>query len=197
MMGDPEVPQKFDQSTEPTKENEPIKENEPTAENEPSKENEPTKENENEELGEHNEEEDEEVGECGFCLFMKGGGCKDTFVAWEDCVQESENKNEDIVEKCFEVTAALKKCMEAHADYYMPILQAEKSQEEEIRKQLDEEKAQEEEIRKQSDEEKAEEEEARKRFDEEKAEEEEIRKRLDEEKAHDESELNVPEKKME
>lgn len=80
--------------------------------------------------------EEEEEGECGFCLFMKGGGCRDSFVAWENCVAEAENNEEDIVEKCFEVTGALKKCMEAHAEYYAPILRAEKAAEEEVVREL-------------------------------------------------------------
>lgn len=75
--------------------------------------------------------EEEEEGECGFCLFMKGGGCRDSFMNWEKCIEEAEKNKEDIVEKCFEVTGALKKCMEAHADYYEPILKAEKLAEEE------------------------------------------------------------------
>lgn len=85
-------------------------------------------------------EEEEEEGECGFCLFMKGGGCKDTFIEWEKCIEEGEKNKEDIVEKCFQVTAALKKCMEAHADYYAPILQAEKASEEEAAKELEKER---------------------------------------------------------
>ncbi|KAK6159910.1 hypothetical protein DH2020_003291 [Rehmannia glutinosa] len=83
------------------------------------------------------EGEEEEEGECGFCLFMKGGGCKETFVDWEKCVEEGEKNKEDIVEKCFQATAALKKCMEAHSDYYAPLLQAEKAAEEEAAKQLE------------------------------------------------------------
>ncbi|KAK6159920.1 hypothetical protein DH2020_003301 [Rehmannia glutinosa] len=86
------------------------------------------------------EGEEEEEGECGFCLFMKGGGCKETFVDWEKCVEEGEKNKEDIVEKCFQATAALKKCMEAHSDYYAPLLQAEKAAEEEAAKQLDDER---------------------------------------------------------
>lgn len=36
------------------------------------------------EEGAGNEEgEEEEEGECGFCLFMKGGGCEETFIEWE------------------------------------------------------------------------------------------------------------------
>ncbi|KAK4715124.1 hypothetical protein R3W88_013462 [Solanum pinnatisectum] len=91
------------------------------------------KEEDQEEIG--NEEEEEEEGECGFCLFMKGGGCKDSFIDWEKCIEEGEKNKEDIVEKCFEVTSALKKCMEVHSDYYAPILQAEKAAEAELEKQ--------------------------------------------------------------
>lgn len=86
-------------------------------------------------------EEEEEEGECGFCLYMKGGGCKDSFVEWEKCVEEAERNKEDVVEKCFQVTSTLRKCMEAHADYYEPILRAEKAAQEEATKELEKEKA--------------------------------------------------------
>ncbi|KAL3501450.1 hypothetical protein ACH5RR_035899 [Cinchona calisaya] len=86
------------------------------------------------------EGEDEEVGECGFCLFMKAGGCKEEFMEWEKCVQEGDENQEDIVEKCFEVTGKLRKCMEVHADYYKPLLDAEKAAQEEARKELEKEK---------------------------------------------------------
>ncbi|CAH2037810.1 unnamed protein product [Thlaspi arvense] len=84
--------------------------------------------------------EEEEEGECGFCLFMKGGGCKDSFTAWEVCVEEAEKNKEDIVTKCMEVTSTLKKCMDAHSDYYQPILAAEKAAEEQVKKELEAEK---------------------------------------------------------
>lgn len=77
--------------------------------------------------GGEEEEEEEEEAECGFCLFMKGGGCKDAFIAWEKCVEDSEKNKDDIAEKCYEVTSLLKKCMDAHPDYYEPILSAEKA----------------------------------------------------------------------
>ncbi|KAL6893565.1 hypothetical protein ACP4OV_007663 [Aristida adscensionis] len=77
--------------------------------------------------------EGEEEGECGFCLFMKGGGCKEEFVAWEKCVEEAEAADGgDVVERCYEVTAALRKCMDAHADYYEPILRAERAMAEDL-----------------------------------------------------------------
>lgn len=87
-------------------------------------------------------EKEEEEGECGFCLFMKGGGCKDSFIEWEKCIEEGEKNKEDIVEKCFEVTSALRKCMEVHSDYYAPILQAEKAAEAELEKEIDKQKEQ-------------------------------------------------------
>lgn len=90
------------------------------------------------------EEEEEEKGECGFCLFMKGGGCRDTFINWENCVEEGEKNKEDIVEKCFKETSALKKCMEAHSDYYGPLLVAEKEAEAQAIRELEEEKKKEE-----------------------------------------------------
>ncbi|KAK5786837.1 uncharacterized protein LOC108472645 [Gossypium arboreum] len=88
-------------------------------------------------------EEEEEEGECGFCLFMKAGGCKESFVGWENCMQEAEENKEDIAEKCFEAMSVLKKCMEAHADYYEPILRAEKKAEEQAIIELEKEKEEE------------------------------------------------------
>ncbi|URE48882.1 GCK domain [Musa troglodytarum] len=80
-----------------------------------------------EENGGAEAEEEEEEAECGFCLFMKGGGCKDAFIAWEKCVDDAEKSQEDIVDRCSEVTGLLRKCMDAHADYYEPILRAEQA----------------------------------------------------------------------
>ncbi|KAJ1294389.1 hypothetical protein BS78_01G142800 [Paspalum vaginatum] len=72
-------------------------------------------------------EGEEEQGECGFCLFMKGGGCEEEFVAWEKCVEDGEAAGGDVVERCQDTTLALRKCMDAHADYYEPILRAERA----------------------------------------------------------------------
>lgn len=77
--------------------------------------------------GDGEEEEEEEEAECGFCLFMKAGGCKDAFISWEQCVEAAEKSGDNIVDKCFQVTTQLKKCMDAHADYYEPILRAEEA----------------------------------------------------------------------
>lgn len=77
-----------------------------------------------------NQESQEEIpwgeklpgGECGFCLFMKGGGCRELFIEWDKCVEKGQK--EDNVGKCFKLATALMKCMEKHSDYYAPILQA-------------------------------------------------------------------------
>ncbi|CAF2115425.1 BnaC08g39930D [Brassica napus] len=72
--------------------------------------------------GEESDQPKEEEGECVFCVFMKGGGCREPFTAWEVCMEEAEKNKEDIFTKCMEVNSALFKCMDAHSDYYKPIL---------------------------------------------------------------------------
>jgi len=67
-------------------------------------------------------EEDEDEEECGFCKYMKGGSCKDAFVAWEVCVDEAKEKEEDFVERCFETTSALRDCMLKDPEYYGPMV---------------------------------------------------------------------------
>ncbi|KAF8732240.1 hypothetical protein HU200_016217 [Digitaria exilis] len=72
-------------------------------------------------------EEEEEEGECGLCLFMKAGGCKDAFMAWQECADAAPKEGTDMAERCKEVSDNLRKCMEAHADFYAPVLRAEKA----------------------------------------------------------------------
>ncbi|MCI30079.1 GCK domain protein, partial [Trifolium medium] len=85
-------------------------------------------------------DKEEEEGECGFCLFMKEGGCKDTFIDWENCVKEAEDKKEDIVEKCSQVTARLMQCMYSHSNYYGKIPMPEMHAEEQAVIELEKEK---------------------------------------------------------
>ncbi|XP_031478779.2 uncharacterized protein LOC116249705 [Nymphaea colorata] len=87
------------------------------------------------------EEEEEEQMECGFCLFMKGGGCKESFISWEKCIEEAEKSKEDVVEKCAEVTRVLRECMLRHSDYYEPLLSAEKAMEDQAARELEQEEA--------------------------------------------------------
>ena len=76
------------------------------------------------EEGEEGEEEEEET--CGFCIFMKGGGCKDVFEAWSKCVDSERGKDDsDFTETCRDATIALRECMLAHKDYYQPLLDEE------------------------------------------------------------------------
>ncbi|KAF9592820.1 hypothetical protein IFM89_017439 [Coptis chinensis] len=56
----------------------------------------------------------------------------------ENCLDANVVK-EDIAEKCYQVTVALKTCMEAHPDYYEPILRAKKVAEQEAMKELEKE----------------------------------------------------------
>jgi mitochondrial intermembrane space import and assembly protein 40 len=64
-------------------------------------------------------EEEEET--CGFCKYMKGGSCKDVFVAWEACVDKAKETDEDFVEVCYEATSALRDCMLKDPEYYGPM----------------------------------------------------------------------------
>ncbi|KAF8662515.1 hypothetical protein HU200_056110 [Digitaria exilis] len=76
------------------------------------------------------EEEEEEEGECGLFLFMDAGGCKDAFMAWEECVAAVAAQEEDakvMAERCRVATSNLIKCMTAHADYYAPVLRAQQA----------------------------------------------------------------------
>lgn len=72
------------------------------------------------------EEEEEEEETCGFCIFMKGGGCKEAFEAWSECVDSERHKDDsDFTETCRSATLALRECMLAHRDYYQPLLDEE------------------------------------------------------------------------
>ncbi|KAG2425769.1 hypothetical protein HXX76_013394 [Chlamydomonas incerta] len=70
--------------------------------------------------GEQKGEEDEE--ECGWCKWMKGGGCKDSFQVWLDCVDGVKAAGREDVESCAAVMGPLWDCMEAHKEYYAPQL---------------------------------------------------------------------------
>ncbi|XP_047085543.1 brain acid soluble protein 1-like [Lolium rigidum] len=75
---------------------------------------------------------EEEVGECPFCTYMKGGGCKDEFVEWEKCIEVAEAEGGDIVERCAKATTALRVCMDKFPVYYEPILSAERRMSEDM-----------------------------------------------------------------
>lgn len=79
------------------------------------------------------DEEDEDEEGCAFCKFMKGGGCKSEFVAWEKCVADSRESG-DFVGQCADITEALQACMNRpdNKDYYQLFLD---DQEEYVREQ--------------------------------------------------------------
>lgn len=56
-----------------------------------------------------------DAAECPVCRYMKGGPCKDAFIAWDDCVQKA--APEDLSTTCFKLTCAMMKCMKQH-EYY-------------------------------------------------------------------------------
>lgn len=75
-------------------------------------------------------EEEEDEG-CAFCAFMKGGGCKTAFVAWEKCVDMYRENDEDFSRKCFQYTMDLQTCMTKNREYYAPMLDEEEKYAEE------------------------------------------------------------------
>ncbi|XP_047085520.1 uncharacterized protein LOC124696904 [Lolium rigidum] len=64
---------------------------------------------------------EEEQDECPFCVYMKGGGCKEEFVEWEKCVEEADVDGGNVVKRCGKVMAALGRCMENYPDYYTSV----------------------------------------------------------------------------
>jgi cytochrome c oxidase subunit 6b len=67
-------------------------------------------------------EEEEEEEECGFCRYMKAGGCKQEFTAWSKCVDDNREGGKDFTEECRDATISLQECMLEHKDYYKDFL---------------------------------------------------------------------------
>lgn len=65
---------------------------------------------------------------CGFCKYMKGGSCREAFVAWEACVDAAKERGEDFVDACFETTSALRDCMLLDPEYYGPMTGGEENE---------------------------------------------------------------------
>ncbi|XP_010480468.1 PREDICTED: uncharacterized protein LOC104759211 [Camelina sativa] len=83
-----------------------------------------------------NDEEEEEEEER-VLAFLKGGACKDSFMAWLDCSEEAERNKQDFITKCARVSATLSKCLDDHSDYYHPVLTLAKTAEEHMEKELE------------------------------------------------------------
>mmetsp|Transcript_11849 Transcript_11849/g.21269 ORF Transcript_11849/g.21269 Transcript_11849/m.21269 type:complete len:116 (-) Transcript_11849:57-404(-) len=75
-----------------------------------------------EDLDEEKGEEDKE--ECGWCKWMKAGGCRAEFQVWLDCVDELHKNDRDDVEACAGIMGPLWECMEKNKDYYQPQLES-------------------------------------------------------------------------
>lgn len=61
--------------------------------------------------------DEEEEGECGVCLYMKAGHCKESFIAFQKCLDDEED-----LSKCVPLFLGLRKCMQEHSDYYERML---------------------------------------------------------------------------
>lgn len=85
------------------------------------------------------DDDDEDADEtCGFCKFMKGGGCREAFNNWSECVDREKDTGSDYTEQCRDTTLALRECMLAHKDYYAPLLEEEEAM---LREQQEEQEA--------------------------------------------------------
>uniref|UniRef100_A0A1J3H8M4 GCK domain-containing protein n=1 Tax=Noccaea caerulescens TaxID=107243 RepID=A0A1J3H8M4_NOCCA len=73
------------------------------------------------EKAEADEEEEEESGECGLCTFIKGGECKEAWIALEKCVEEEAEEESD-ASKCSEVRLMFKTCIFDNPVYYEPVI---------------------------------------------------------------------------
>jgi hypothetical protein len=67
-------------------------------------------------------EDNEEEPECGWCKWMKAGGCSTPFQTWLVCVDGVKAQGREDVEQCAAVMGPLWACMEANAAYYTPQL---------------------------------------------------------------------------
>mmetsp|Transcript_6613 Transcript_6613/g.11258 ORF Transcript_6613/g.11258 Transcript_6613/m.11258 type:complete len:142 (-) Transcript_6613:276-701(-) len=76
------------------------------------------------------EEEPEDPNECGWCKWMKAGGCKSEFEVWLKCVDDVRDAGRADVESCSAIMAPLWDCMQKNADYYEPQMDALKGGEE-------------------------------------------------------------------
>ncbi|GAB2220330.1 hypothetical protein Droror1_Dr00007975 [Drosera rotundifolia] len=111
--------------------------NPPARDADPNTLDSPTPSPSNEQNAEKAEEggEEEEDGECAFCIYMKGGGCKESFTEFEKCISGIDKDDGDLAAKCGEVMGRLRWCMEANKEYYRVMLK--KMDDDEDEKRLD------------------------------------------------------------
>lgn len=58
---------------------------------------------------------DDDGETCPMCRYMKAGPCREEFVTWNTCIKGVQSDEE--LQSCFEVTAAMMRCMRAHEHY--------------------------------------------------------------------------------
>ncbi|CAH8358718.1 unnamed protein product [Eruca vesicaria subsp. sativa] len=79
-----------------------------------------------EDSNETKEKEEEDNEECGFCTYIKGGECKDSWIELEKCLADAKmNESESEVTKCKEARKMYKTCLYDNPVYYEPIIAAE------------------------------------------------------------------------
>jgi hypothetical protein len=84
------------------------------------------------------DDDDDDDETCGFCKFMKKGGCREAFNNWSKCVDREKDTGSDYTEECRDTTLALRECMLANKDYYAPLLEEEEAM---LREQQEEQEA--------------------------------------------------------
>lgn len=65
--------------------------------------------------GQENQTEIEDPDECPMCRYMKGGPCRDSFIAWDACIKGLGENDE--LNVCFQQTKEMMRCMQHH-EYY-------------------------------------------------------------------------------
>ncbi|GBF89108.1 hypothetical protein Rsub_01825 [Raphidocelis subcapitata] len=74
-------------------------------------------------------DDNDDKEECAWCKYMKAGGCREPFEAWQACVDSvmgadvDTGARKEAVDKCSGVTQPLFECMMRNRDYYGPQLE--------------------------------------------------------------------------
>ncbi|CAM9255135.1 unnamed protein product [Chrysoparadoxa australica] len=70
------------------------------------------------ELFEVAEDEEMEETSCAFCNFMRESPCSRTFRGWEKCLKISNERDDNLVQRCRIATMYLTACMSEHPEYF-------------------------------------------------------------------------------
>ncbi|KAG2299647.1 hypothetical protein Bca4012_011218 [Brassica carinata] len=69
------------------------------------------------------EQKEEDNEECGFCTYIKGGECKESWIELEKCLDEAKKNNG--ATKCKEARKMFRTCLHDNPVYYEPVIAAE------------------------------------------------------------------------